>query len=121
MRIVALNIRQGGAQRASRILEWALALAPDILVFSEWRNNGPGDVLKRGAEGHGFATQSFARTPAGSNGMMIAAKEFFKSERITPGGSDKGELLLARWSSGFTMVAGYFPQLQAKAAFLKPV
>jgi exodeoxyribonuclease III len=54
-----------------------------------------------------------------SDGVLIATKVAFQAERITPSGSDRGELLLAHIPSSLRMLAAYFPQRATKAAFFQ--
>lgn len=119
MRVVSLNVRHGGGTRISAIVEWVRACAPDIAVFPEWRANKSSAALKEALEELGFKTDSAVRSLPRSNGLMIAAKERFSGERLTPLDAEKGELLLARWSSGLVIVAAYFPQLHAKRPFFE--
>ena len=50
------------------------------------------------------------------NGVFLASLDHFESESRTPTGQGAGCLMLARFSC-VTLLACYFPQLKAKAAF----
>jgi exodeoxyribonuclease-3 len=117
LRVVALNIRHGGGQRIAAILEWLGEIGADLLILSEWRANGSGKQLCAAFEEDGFRTNCGIGTLPHANGLLVASRRSFESERVTPAGADKGELLLARWPDSMVVLAAYFPQSEAKAPF----
>ena len=119
MKILSLNIRHGGGQNAQALLDWSLGKTPDVLVLPEWRNNSSGRLILKALEHQGFTTASACRENPRANGILIATKYEFKSQRITSEASDYGELLLAEFSLGFRILAGYFPQGKLKAPFFQ--
>jgi len=119
MKILSLNIRQGGGKRAQTLLDWTFSHAPDVVVFLEWRNNAIGQGILKTFRAEGFATATACRNKPGSNGLLIAAKRAFDSQRITLRASDKGELLIAQIPLGFRILAGYYPYNQSKGPFFR--
>ena len=117
MRIILLNVLHGGGPRAPKLLDWLISMDADLAVIPEWRNNTPGGVIKRSfeARGHYVATQCASAMRA--NGVLVTARQKFRARRMTPLGSSKGELLLADFASGWSLLAAYFPQGKAKIPF----
>ena len=78
MRILAVNLRSGGnATTIPRILRRASQLEAATVVFSEYRENAAGSLLRGEAERRGFAHQ--ARTAATrGNGVLIVSEEPFR-------------------------------------------
>ena len=113
--IVALNIRSGAGTRAARLCRYLDSLDPDTVLLTEWRDNASGRTLAHWAEGRGMGHA--ALTDGGTaNGVFIASLDHFVTESATPVGQGAGCLMLARFLC-VTLLACYFPQLKAKAAF----
>jgi exonuclease III len=117
MHIILLNIRHGGGLRAQRILDWLDGHSPDLIVMPEWRDSAPGQLIKGNLEAAGFYVATACAVGRRSNGILVAAKEPFRSRRVTPMHSQKGELILADLASGCRLLAAYFPQGKAKGSF----
>jgi len=117
MRIILLNVRHGGGQRAEKLLDWLTSPSPDLVVIPEWRNNTPGGVIKRSFEARGYLVATQCVSAMRANGVLVAARQMIRSRRITPVGSSKGQLLLADFASGWSLLAAYFPQGKAKIPF----
>jgi len=117
MRIILLNVRHGGGQRAQKLLDWLTSPSPDLVVLPEWRDNESGGVIKEGFEARGYYVATACASVMRSNGVLVAAKQAFRSRRITPRDADKGELMLADFASGWRLLAAYFPQGKAKIPF----
>jgi exodeoxyribonuclease-3 len=119
MLMVSLNVRQGGGRRARALLDWLISLAPSIIILPEWRDGLSGVFIKRNLEAAGFFVETAVSSRTRSNGVLVAAKIAFQSERVTPDDSEKGELLLAHISPGFRLLGAYFPQRATKAPFFR--
>jgi exodeoxyribonuclease-3 len=119
MLIVSLNIRHGGGRRVRALLDWLISLAPSIIVLPEWRDDMSGEFIKRRLEAADFFVGTAVSPRSRSNGVLVATKIAFQSERITPSGSERGELLLAHVAPSFRLLAAYFPQNAAKAPFFR--
>jgi exodeoxyribonuclease-3 len=116
-RIVSLNLRHGGGHRIGALIDWLLAQEADIVVLSEWQANGNGRVITTELSAADYGVFGRAKPESRANGVMIAAKEQFTAASVTPDGDRGGELLMARWTNGLTVVGAYFPQLDAKRPF----
>jgi exodeoxyribonuclease III len=117
MRIVLLNVRHGGGPRAPKLLDWLISIGADLVVIPEWRNNTPGGVIKTAFEVRSYYVATQCAPGIRANGILVAAKQTFRSTRITPVGANKGELMLADFASGWSLLAAYFPQGAAKIPF----
>jgi exonuclease III len=73
--------------------------------------------LKLCLEDAGFSVKQHDRLDSRSNGLLIAAKEFFSVRSETPSGSEKGELLYVSLECGVRLLAAYFPQGRDKSPF----
>jgi exodeoxyribonuclease III len=113
--IVALNIRAGAGTHAARLCSYLDSLDPDTVLLTEWRDNASGRTFAGWAEGRGMGHAGLAdgRT---ANGIFLASLDHFVTESATPAGQGAGCLMLARFRC-VTLLACYFPQLKAKAAF----
>jgi exodeoxyribonuclease III len=119
MLMVSLNIRHGGGRRARALLDWLISVAPNIIVLPEWRDGLSGEFIKRSLEAAGFFVGTAVSSQSKSNGVLVATKTAFQSERVTPDGAETGELLLAHISPSFRLLAAYFPQRATKAPFFR--
>jgi exonuclease III len=113
--IVALNTRAGGGARTARLCSYLDTLDPDAVLLTEWRDNASGLTFADWAERRGmsYASLTDGCTP---NGVFLASLDPFMTESATPIGQSAGCLMLARFQR-VTLLACYFPQLKAKAAF----
>ena len=73
VRIVCLNIRSGGGDRWSRLLDYFDAYDPDVVVMTEWRATTR-EATERWSASRGMHW-CFANDGATSNGVCIAAKQ----------------------------------------------
>jgi len=119
MRILLLNIRQGGGPRTQALLNWFASANSDVLVLPEWRDNTCGKTITDTLEAQGYSLASAAFAIGRYNGILIAAKGRCQSRRVTPTAAEKGELVLADIAPGIRLMAGYFPQGKAKAPFFE--
>ena len=117
MRIILLNVRHGGGPRAHKLLDWLNSMDTDLVVIPEWRNNTPGGVIEKSFEVRGYYVATQCASGIRANGILVAAKQTFRPTRITPLGTNKGELMLADFASGWSLLAAYFPQGTAKIPF----
>jgi exonuclease III len=117
MLIVSLNIRRGGERRADSIFDWIEAQTPDVIVLLEWEDNSVGNDIKHRIEKTGLCVATAVAGPAPSTGILVGARAKFISQRITPKGSDKGELLRVDIASNARLLAAYFPHDSAKTPF----
>jgi exonuclease III len=113
--IVALNIRSGGGSRATRLCSYLDSLDSDTVLLTEWRANESGRGFANWAEDRGMGHAALADGGT-ANGVFLASSDPFAIEGVTPSAQGPGCLMLARFRH-VTLLACYFPQLNAKAAF----
>jgi exodeoxyribonuclease III len=113
--IVSLNVRSGGGTRTARLCRYLDQLDPDTVLLAEWRDNASGSAFANWAEDRGMnhAGLTDGRT---ANGVFLASSDAFEIESATPSAQGPGCLMLARFRH-VTLLVGYFPQLNDKAAF----
>lgn len=119
MLVLSLNIRSGGGGRVGALHDWISTKSPEVVVLSEWRNNRSGEIMRTALLQQGFVVNAAVRPEPGANGLLIAARHSFTMRRVTPPSSLKGELALVDLECGVRVLAGYFPQLRAKAPFFE--
>lgn len=79
MRALAVNIRAGGSRAsADALVARCLTHSPDILVFSEFRDNATGIYLRNKLGENGYANQASSEGHRG-NGVLIAATREFEA------------------------------------------
>ena len=115
-KIIALNIRQGGGNRAPKLLEWILGQAPDLIVFSEWRPNLVGQSIILHLQESGYTSQSISKDDTKANSVLVAGRKNFELTNVTPQNSKKGVLGLADLGA-LRICASYFPQKEEKVVF----
>ena len=81
--------------------------------------NPIGKEISARAEKSGLSVATAVSSTPNSNGVLVAAKTIFDARRITPIGSDRGELLAVDIGSNLRMLSAYFPQSKAKAPFFQ--
>jgi len=74
VRLLAWNIRQGGGTRLPAIATALAAHAADVLVISEYRGGESAVRLRAALERAGYPYLSAPTPPAGTNGVLIAAR-----------------------------------------------
>jgi exonuclease III len=116
MKLLCLNVRSGGGTRWNRILDFVESKCADIVVFTEWRRSESLEAVtwatSRGMQWIG------ACDGATRNGVFVATAPKFQSSSITPGAETAGTLLRVAFE-GWTMLACYFPQGDAKARYFQ--
>jgi len=113
MKLLSLNIRQGGGPRIAAICDYLVAQNCDAIVITEFRNNSSGDQLKVILAQAGFCYYHHNRTAPLQNTVMVATK--LPSTPITINlPTNEWSLVGADWE-GIQLVGGYFPQRKDKA------
>lgn len=74
MRLVTLNIRQGGGRRTSKLVEYLISQDADLLVLSEYRPNEYGRVVRKELFDAGFGFFACAGTLENINSVAIASR-----------------------------------------------
>jgi exodeoxyribonuclease III len=114
-RIVSLNIRHGGGERAGPLVDWIVNQAPFMAIITEWRDNASGQQIRSNLSAAGLASFSTGRGPK-INTALLAARSFTHTEIVTPKESPIGDIVLMRLDS-LTVIGCYFPQRAAKSPF----
>ena len=113
MKLLALNIRQGGGTRIDSICSYLIAQDCDALVISEFRRNTPGDQLIEVLRQAGFSHVHHNNTGPKQNTVMLATKQASTLLKID-GCSNEWSLIGINWA-GLQLVGTYFPQRKDKA------
>ena len=79
IKVLSWNIRQGGGSRIAPILKVMETEQPDILTFSEYRNNDSGIKIRTGLLKMGYRYQAVSNADNNVNTAFIAAKFPFNS------------------------------------------
>jgi exodeoxyribonuclease III len=115
LRILCLNVRSGGGARWDSILEFVHARDPDVVIFTEWRRSVSSNRAEAWAASR-HMRWACANDGATRNGVLLAANVEFECVSVTPGNESAGTLLRARLE-GWTVLACYFPQGDAKGRY----
>jgi len=113
MKLLALNIRQGGGTRIDPICSYLIAQDCDALVISEFRCNTSGDQLIEALRQAGFSHIHHNNTDSKQNTVMLATKQASTLLKID-GRSNEWSLIGISWA-GLQLVGTYFPQRKDKA------
>ena len=113
MKLLALNIRQGGGTRIDSICSYLIAQDCDALVISEFRRNTPGDQLIGALRQAGYLQFYHNHTEPRQNTVMVATKQS-SSPLVIEGCSNEWSLIGISWA-GLQLVGTYFPQRKDKA------
>jgi exodeoxyribonuclease III len=118
IRIVSLNIQQGGGKRTGPIADWLTTKTTSAVVLPEWRNNTSGQCIRKRLTSSGFQTVRAAHEIS-KNSLLLAAKDLTEWWEVTPSNSAKGSLILIELRQRIQLLGCYFPQRRAKAPFFQ--
>lgn len=111
--VTAWNLRQGGGNRAQRIVDALGELGTDIAVLGEWRATSPNQIAKR-LEDAGFEHQIDTPDPVGGYaGLLVASKRPIGSGAITYDDPVDGhrfqhiEVTGTKWTIGAAYIPGF--------------
>ena len=113
MKLLALNIRQGGGTRIAAFSDYLVAQDCDALVISEFRCNVAGHKLIATLRQAGYSHFHHTNTEPRQNTVMVATKLPSTPMAIT-GCTNDWSLVGAGWA-GMQLVGVYFPQRKDKA------
>lgn len=117
MKLLCLNVQSGGGTRWGRILDFVEAQRADVVVFTEWRRSEAPGAAAIWATSHGMKWAG-ACEGATKNGVFVASALPFEATSATPDRETAGTLLRVAFD-GWTLLAAYFPQREAKARYFK--
>ena len=117
MKIYYLNIRQGGGKRVQLIVDKALSVNPDTIVFTEYRNNSNARQIESNLISNGYLFHTASSLAPLVNSICIFSKTPFLSTIFPKDlNSERHRALLAIFD-GFSILCVYFPQRQEKKIF----
>jgi len=119
MKILALNIRQGGGTRIDSICSYLIARDCDALVISEFRRNARGDQLIEALRQAGFSHVHHNNTDSKQNTVMVATKQSSTLLDINSC-TNEWSLVGVTWA-GLRLVGTYFPQRKDKAGVFSTI
>ena len=73
MKLLSLNIQQGGGKRIDQLLAYLSSVAFDVLLLQEFRNNHNGALIKAFLNARGF-DYAFNKTSPSQNTVLTAAR-----------------------------------------------
>jgi exodeoxyribonuclease III len=114
MRIVTLNIRHGGGARSGEILSFVTKLNSDVVLFTEFRENNTGTLLKSQVFDAGYKWQSSNSPDPKTNGVFIGSRLPFVIDSTDEGLDLHAHRLLFARFDDLNLVGVYFPQNEAK-------
>jgi exonuclease III len=116
MKVVLLNINSGGGKRIVAIRDFIDGHDPEVVVLTEWRDTAGGRSFNDWAIKRGMQCAAL-NDGATANGIFVASRDSFAVESRTPPGKTCAGVLMQIRFFQWTMLACYFPQLEAKASF----
>ena len=109
MRVLGLNIRQGGGSRVPRLAKALLSRNPDAVVLGEYHANGAGRELARLLERGGLIHQARGSDDPSVRGVFLAATTPFSLESIPEWPDEERHRVLVASFEGLRLIATYFP------------
>ncbi|MDC1352340.1 hypothetical protein N8265_10440 [Oceanospirillaceae bacterium] len=114
MKLLALNIRQGGGTRIAAICSYLIAQDCDALVISEFRRNARGEQIIAALRQVGFSHVHHNNTDSKQNTVMLATKQASTLLKIDDC-PNEWSIIGINWA-GLQLIGTYFPQRKVKAA-----
>lgn len=109
LRLLTLNIRHGGGQRASTIADAIVDSEPDIVVLTEFRENASAAIIRDRLAARGWTHQASSNPPARTNGVFVAARMPFAVGPTQLGVPEGDWRWLELEFGALRLVASYFP------------
>ena len=118
MKLVTLNLRQGGGKRIDQIIELLISYQGDVLILTEFRNNKNGEMIKSQLLNHGY-NYLYSPTSLLINSILIATKSI--SQQISIKGLNKKDMQRACLIeiNGLKIMGVYFAQKNEKRSLFK--
>jgi exodeoxyribonuclease-3 len=113
MRLIALNIRQGGGARHALLAEFLSSQHPDVVVLTEFTAGNGSRLLLSALRRDGLTTQTATSPPDGRYAVAIASSRHYTSRPLPPLSGADHRLILADFGC-LRLIAAYFPQGEAK-------
>jgi exonuclease III len=119
IKIVALNIQNGGGPRVAQLCAYFDAQQADVIILTEWQDTARGHAIDAWARAKGLCCHGLA-DGGKANGIFVASKCPVTPSTKTPQGDTTGVLMLAQ-AATWTILACYFPQKHEKPPFFAAV
>jgi exodeoxyribonuclease III len=113
LKIVALNILGGGGTRVARLCAYLEDQQAEVIVLTEWRENGQGRDITAWARARGMKCDWLA-DGGNVNGVFVASKIPFTTRSVTPlrpgNHATRAGVMMLVQTTTWTILACYFPQ-----------
>lgn len=113
MKLITLNLRHGGGRRMPRLMKRLVAYRADVLVLTEFRENGVSESLRDGLKDAGLIHQAGTPDRPRLNGVLVAARQPFRLVRRRLLRFDPVRLLSVEFEA-LSLVALHLPNIMAK-------
>ncbi len=117
IKILSWNIRQGGGSRIASILKVIEIEQPNILTFSEYRNNESGTKIRTGLLKMGFRYQAVSDALKNDNTAFIAAKFPFNSVLFPKSDPNFSHNIIRADFEAFNLYGMYLPHKKKHQLF----
>jgi len=117
MKILSWNIRQGGGTRITQIMKMVEQEAPNILTFSEFRNNESGTKIRTTLMKMGFRYQAVSDAEKNVNTAFIASKFPFNSKLFPRCDENFAHSIILADFGAFNLYGMYLPHKKKHKLF----
>jgi exodeoxyribonuclease III len=107
LRILTLNIRHGGGQRISGVLEYLKEMNSDFLILTEFQHGRKGLLLTSGLATLGYEHLIRPSVADHTNSVLLASRKPIERIEIEPTEADKPRIVGGR-VDGLSIVGVYF-------------
>jgi exodeoxyribonuclease III len=117
LKILSWNILQGGGSRTAGILRFVTQQQPHILVFSEFRNNENGALIRAKLLEAKYLFQAVSCTESDTNSVLIASKLPCNFRLFLHTGLEYSHSVIAADFHAFHLYGVYLPHKKKHALF----
>ena len=117
LKVLSWNIRQGGGTRTDAILKAVYQHNPHIIIFSEFRNNQSGAMIRTRLMMKGYVHQFITAADKQTNSVLIASKLHGDSQLFYDEVKDFPESLVMLKTSGIEIFGLYLPHKKKHTLF----
>jgi len=117
LKILSWNIRQGGGTRTDDILKSVYQHNPHIIIFSEFRNNQSGAMIRTRLMMKGYSHQFVTAAQKQTNSVLIASKLHGDSQLFYDEVKDFPESVVMLKTSGIEIYGLYLPHKKKHELF----
>ncbi len=117
IKFLSWNIQQGGGSRIRGILSFVAKQKADILVFSEFRNNNAGTLIRQKLLEQGFLFQFVSLKESDTNSVLIASKYPCQARLFVNSKIDFNHSVIACDFDAFHLYGVYLPHKKKHKLF----